>query len=586
MACWCFGAPKALEEDNITQDDYGNVPQTAHGNNRKGNSVTSPGGSGAHDFGNKGAAADERVAMSSLAVLHAAQIRNIRSDNAGTTAQGHMGKGPYGPEMDALKPGQRIPDHAAPLGFQSRTGWQSEASHSRPPGYDIHRPIAEDARTGDPGSSAGQHFGDPMGRGKTPQAFASKLGISESGTTGDTTSHSLMGVSFERTCYLDAAPGRPRIMAWMEDANMTFAVINEFTNETVQVADSPLLRGPAGCGEVESSVASASVKGKVTYEGMFRSSLKDGSYLDLCSTTPAPPPSSSRGQAAAPISLTSITQQRRGPRRDYSPARAVLIPPQAPSNAWKGESAGDSTRVNDSISKMSQQGSAPEASAGTGGRDTGALSRLAVERRADVEASDGASAALKAGRSKEGGERDSRVRTKAIRGDFASDPEDGGATGRTGRRGSADVTDGESSAPEAVASASAAAATAAASGGAAAGARGIITGKALDDSAVHPANGRAAEGSFPPSPMRDKSWYAVSPTPGSPAMALALIGRSPLNDGQYDGAGRQREKGGGRGAGGVPGREELKGDVANAGAGADGSSHEGNRDLTSTESSG
>ncbi|CAI7899457.1 unnamed protein product [Closterium sp. NIES-54] len=78
MFC-CFCRSRAADDD----DDYATTLPPAPANRKHAAPTATGASAGVHEFASQMAAADDRVAMSSVAVLHAAQIRSIRSENAG-----------------------------------------------------------------------------------------------------------------------------------------------------------------------------------------------------------------------------------------------------------------------------------------------------------------------------------------------------------------------------------------------------------------------------------------------------------------------------------------------------------------------
>ncbi|CAI5950316.1 unnamed protein product [Closterium sp. NIES-65] len=78
MFC-CFCRSRAADDD----DDYATSLPPAPANRKHAAPTATGASAGVHEFASQMAAADDRVAMSSVAVLHAAQIRSIRSENAG-----------------------------------------------------------------------------------------------------------------------------------------------------------------------------------------------------------------------------------------------------------------------------------------------------------------------------------------------------------------------------------------------------------------------------------------------------------------------------------------------------------------------
>ncbi|CAI5479510.1 unnamed protein product [Closterium sp. Yama58-4] len=104
--------------------------------------------------------------------------------------------------------------------------------------------------------------------------------------------------------YLNAMPGRQRIVAWLEESDQSFATVDETTNEPVR------LKSPGGKqaegegdgeggGEGESGRDGSADAAALERLGLFLSSLPAGQYEDRGSPTAAPPSASGESSGGA-----------------------------------------------------------------------------------------------------------------------------------------------------------------------------------------------------------------------------------------------------------------------------------------------
>ncbi|CAI5489485.1 unnamed protein product [Closterium sp. Naga37s-1] len=366
MFC-CFCRSRAADDD----DDYATSLPPAPANRKHAAPTATGASAGVHEFASQMAAADDRVAMSSVAVLHAAQIRSIRSENAGDarpvgTPPSRGGSRGATPRESQRSPGvagdwnrnyqgQSTPGAASGAGFGSNaaavgsgvsgsgfggaggvhsmsepriatpgatgdklplsplsgmliTGQAQGHNYSPAQGGHHHAQYAHQGESGGAGGGASGGIGAGGGGGGAGGAGGAVTMASGPGTQRPVPMASSAAAS---------APGRARILAWLQESEFNYAIVDEVDNSPTKLPPSTGKGSSSAAGDSDAvTVGGGDSSGgtnstregshdpfrpalsnpdepAIEKLGSFLSSLLNGCYDDASSPAPPPQPGSS-----------------------------------------------------------------------------------------------------------------------------------------------------------------------------------------------------------------------------------------------------------------------------------------------------
>ncbi|CAI5470805.1 unnamed protein product [Closterium sp. Yama58-4] len=278
MFC-CFCRSRAADDD----DDYATSLPPAPANRKHAAPTATGASAGVHEFASQMAAADDRVAMSSVAVLHAAQIRSIRSENAGdarpvgtppsrggsrgaTPRESQRSPGVAG-DWNRIYQGQSTPGAASGAGFGSNAAAVGSGVSGAGGVHSMSEPrIATPGATGDKlplsplsgmvitGQAQGHSYSPAQG-GHHPAQYAhpGEIGGASGGIGGGGGGGGAgvaggpitmaAGPGTQRPAPMASsaaasAPGRARILAWLQESEFNYAVVDEVENSPTKLPSS------------------------------------------------------------------------------------------------------------------------------------------------------------------------------------------------------------------------------------------------------------------------------------------------------------------------------------------------------------
>ncbi|GJP36695.1 hypothetical protein CLOM_g21172 [Closterium sp. NIES-68] len=398
MFC-CFCRSRTADDD----DDYATSLPPAPSGRKHAAPSASGASAGVHEFASQMAAADDRVAMSSVAVLHAAQIRSIRSENAGDARPvgtppsrgGSRGATPT-PRDSQRSPGiagdwsrsyqgQSTPGAASGVGFGSNAAavGSGVSGSGTGGGAAVHsmsepRIASLPGATGDKlpvsplsgmvisGQAQGSHhhaqYAHQGAGGGAGTGVSAGVGAGGGGGGGGGAGGAVVmagGPGTQRPVPLaggmpSSAPGRARILAWLQESDFTYAVVNEVENLPMKLPSSSGKGTSSGTGDSDSvTVGGGDSSGGTnsTREGShdparpshpnpdepvieklgsFLSSLLNGFYDDASSPAPPPQPGSSNQPFDPFASSSNAGSWRRQGAVVTLPGTRKDLPPAAP----------------------------------------------------------------------------------------------------------------------------------------------------------------------------------------------------------------------------------------------------------------
>ncbi|CAI7832374.1 unnamed protein product [Closterium sp. NIES-53] len=370
MFC-CFCRSRATDDD----DDYATTLPPAPANRKHAVPTATGASAGVHEFASQMAAADDRVAMSSVAVLHAAQIRSIRSENAGDarpvgTPPSRGGSRGATPRESQRSPGvagdwnrsyqgQSTPGAASGAGFGSNAaavgsgvsgsgfggGGGVHSIYSPAQGGHHHAQYAHQGESAGAGGGASGGIGTGGGGGGA------------GGAGGAVTMASGPGTQRSVPMALSAAAsalGRARIQAWLQESEFNYAIVDEVDNLPTKLPSSAGKGTSSAAGDSDAvTVGGGDSSGgtnstregshdpfrpalsnpdepAIEKLGSFLSSLLNGCYDDASSPAPPPQPGSSNQPFDPFASSSNAGSWRRETAVVTLPGSRKDLPPAAP----------------------------------------------------------------------------------------------------------------------------------------------------------------------------------------------------------------------------------------------------------------